>query len=198
MPQQDHLTAPAGRTSVPRPREHRTDLTDRGELTALAVCLANTRFDDTTQAYAAVTRWPGLGDGLTSTGLAILGTAGRQLRAVFVDAAAGRDREAVGRLNRLLTRHRLRPVISGTGPSDRHLHVAAVGSDPAVEYVAAAVWALAVFLCEQGVDRLKVCAEPGCGTVFLNGSTNQRRRFCSPRCATRTHVREHRARRRVT
>ncbi|WP_422742559.1 CGNR zinc finger domain-containing protein [Micromonospora sp. WMMD754] len=198
MPQQDHLTALAGRTAAPLPRRHRTDLTDRGELTALAVCLANTRWDDTTQMCAAVTRWPGLGDGLTSTGLAVLGAAGRQLRAVFVDAAAGRDREAVGRLNRLLTRHRLRPVISGTGPSDRHLHVAAVGSDPAVEYVAAAVWALAVFLCEQGVDRFKVCAEPGCGAVFLDGSTNRRRRFCSPRCATRTHVRAHRARRRVT
>lgn len=197
MPRQDHLTATAGRTAAPLPRRHRTDLTDRGELTALAVCLANTRWDDTTQVCAEVTRWPALGDGLTSTGLAVLASAGRQLRAVFLDAAAGRDREAVGRLNRLLTRHRLRPVISGTGPSDRHLHVATVGSDPAVEYVAAAVWALAVFLCEQGIDRFKVCAEPACAVVFLDGNTNRRRRFCSPRCATRTHVRAHRERRRL-
>ncbi|WP_425412778.1 CGNR zinc finger domain-containing protein [Micromonospora sediminicola] len=162
------------------------------------MCLANARFHDITQANAVVTRWPGLSDGLTSTGLAVLASAGRQLRAVFVDAAAGRDREAVGRLNRLLTRHRLRPVISGTGPSDRHLHVAAVGSAPAVEYVAAAVSALAVFLCDQGIDRFKVCAEPACGVVFLDGSTNRRRRFCSSRCATRVHVRAHRTRRRVT
>ncbi|MEU6075982.1 CGNR zinc finger domain-containing protein [Micromonospora sp. NPDC047074] len=49
-------------------------------------------------------------------------------------------------------------------------------------------------MCERGINRLGVCAEPRCRTAFLDDSSNRVRRFCSARCATRTHVRAHRAR----
>ncbi|WP_431910653.1 CGNR zinc finger domain-containing protein [Micromonospora carbonacea] len=160
-----------------------------------AVSLANVPLDDTTAMSVVAIGWLRLRDVRTPADLALLRSASRQLREVFAHAGARRDREAVHLLNRLLARHRLRPVIAGTGPADRHLHFAAPGTTPAAESVAAAMWALAVFLCEQGIDRFKTCAEPACGLVFLDVSTNRRRRFCSPRCATRTHVRAHRSRR---
>ncbi|MDG4795665.1 CGNR zinc finger domain-containing protein [Micromonospora sp. WMMD1082] len=111
--------------------------------------------------------------------------------------AASNEREAVDRLNSLLARYRVRPMITGTCAVDWHMHVAAPGTPSSVEYLAAAVWGLAAWLCERGIDRLGVCAEPRCQAAFLDDSSNRRRRFCSERCATRHHVRAHRARRRT-
>ncbi|WP_181957370.1 CGNR zinc finger domain-containing protein [Micromonospora chalcea] len=209
MPRHDHLSAPAARARpaadpsagpapVPRAAVRRPQaFTDSREMVALAVQLANAPPGNTPAEAAVTVGWPGLREVATPADLPLLHQAGRQLREVFAHAGARRDREAVHVLNRLLARHRLRPAIAGTGPADRHLHVAAPGATPAAEHVAAAVWALAVFLCEQGIDRFKTCTEPGCGIVFLDETTNRRRRFCSPRCATRAHVRAHRSRRRT-
>jgi predicted RNA-binding Zn ribbon-like protein len=63
--------------------------------------------------------------------------------------------------------------------------------------MAGAVWGLAVWLCESGSDRFGVCADERCGNVYLDTSSNCCRRFCSERCATRSHVAAHRARKRA-
>jgi predicted RNA-binding Zn ribbon-like protein len=42
-----------------------------------------------------------------------------------------------------------------------------------------------------------VCADARCGNVYLDTSSNCCRRFCSERCATRSHVAAHRARKRA-
>lgn len=121
----------------------------------------------------------------------------KRLREVFELGSAGRDVEAVQALNALLEAHPVQPRISFHSASDWHMHVTSRGSSVAAEHMAGAVWGLAVWLCEFGPNRFGVCADERCGNVYLDTSSNCCRRFCSERCATRSHVAAHRARKRA-
>jgi predicted RNA-binding Zn ribbon-like protein len=121
---------------------------------------------------------------------------------VFEHGSAGRDNAAVAALNGLLEAHPVQPRISshagtGTDDPDYHMHVTARGASVGADHMAGAVWGLAVWLCEQGSSRFGVCADDRCGNVYLDTSSNSCRRFCSERCATRSHVAAHRARKRA-
>lgn len=59
---------------------------------------------------------------------------------------------------------------------------------------AALVMAVANTVVEEGEERFGWCAAPGCGRLFFDRSRNRSQRFCSRSCATRVHVRAHRAR----
>jgi len=133
----------------------------------------------------------------TERDLAILRRARKRLREVFGHGSAGRDGEAVTELNVLLEQYPIQPHISGHDTNDWHMHVAGRGSSPSAEVLAGAVWGLAVWLCEHGSSRFGVCADERCGNVYLDTSSNCCRRFCSERCATRSHVAAHRARKRA-
>ena len=91
----------------------------------------------------------------------------------------------------------MQPRISGHDVGDWHMHVTGRGSSASAEYLAGAIWGLAVWLCEYGSARFGVCADERCGNVYLDTSSNCCRRFCSERCATRSHVAAHRARKRA-
>ena len=119
----------------------------------------------------------------------------RRLREVFEHGTAGRDNEAVDELNALLAAHPVQPRISGHDAGDWHMHVTSRGASISAEYLAGAVWGLSVWLCEYGSARFGICADDRCGNVYLD--TNNCRRFCSERCATRSHVAAHRARKRA-
>lgn len=123
--------------------------------------------------------------------------AGRRLRQVFQLGSAGQDADAVQELNALLRTYPVQPRISGHDASDWHMHATGRGSSVSAEYLACAVWGLAVWLCRSGSDRFGVCADEHCGNVYLDTSSNNCRRFCSERCATRSHVAAHRARKRA-
>ncbi|MEV0842916.1 CGNR zinc finger domain-containing protein [Actinocatenispora sera] len=123
--------------------------------------------------------------------------AGKRLRRVFELGASGRDAEAVDELNALLVAHPVQPHISGHDGKSWHVHVTGRGSTASAEHIAGAVWGLSVWLCENGSDRFGVCADEHCGNVYLDTSSNNCRRFCSERCATRSHVAAHRARKRA-
>jgi predicted RNA-binding Zn ribbon-like protein len=57
---------------------------------------------------------------------------------------------------------------------------------------------LAAFLATGDRSRLKLCANPGCGFVFLDTSTNRSRRWCDMRyCGNRLKARAFRRRRGV-
>ncbi|MFC5908688.1 CGNR zinc finger domain-containing protein [Streptacidiphilus monticola] len=57
----------------------------------------------------------------------------------------------------------------------------------------AAAWAQLAFT--GSLDRVRLCAEPGCGRVFWDASPNHSRRWCSMRlCGNRTKQRRHHAR----
>jgi len=121
----------------------------------------------------------------------------KRLREIFELGAGGRDTEAVNAVNALLEAHPMQPRISGHDAADWHMHVTSRGASISAEYLAGAVWGLAVWLCEYGSARFGVCADERCGNVYLDTSSNCCRRFCSERCATRSHVAAHRARKRA-
>jgi predicted RNA-binding Zn ribbon-like protein len=129
--------------------------------------------------------------------LTVLRRARKRLREVFAHGSAGRDADAVAELNALLVTYPVQPRISGHDRGDWHMHVTGRGASVSAEYVAGAVWGLAVWLCEYGSARFGVCADEHCGNVYLDTSSNCCRRFCSERCATRSHVAAHRARKKA-
>jgi predicted RNA-binding Zn ribbon-like protein len=136
-------------------------------------------------------------DEATDRDVAALRRARKRLRDVFELAIAGKDAEVVEELNALLASYPVQPRISGHDASDWHMHVTGRGASVSAEYLAGAVWGLAVWLCEYGSARFGVCADDRCADVYLDTSSNCCRRFCSERCATRSHVAAHRARKRA-
>lgn len=134
---------------------------------------------------------------LTVRDLATFRRGQRRLRDIFALGAAGRDPEVVTTLNALLDTYPVRPRISGHDTTDWHMHVTGRGSSVSAEHLAGAVWGLAVWVCRYGSARFGVCADHRCGFVYLDTSSNNCRRFCSERCATRSHVAAHRARKRA-
>jgi predicted RNA-binding Zn ribbon-like protein len=136
-------------------------------------------------------------DEATERDVAALRRARRRLRDVFELAIAGKDAEVAEELNSLLASHPVQPRISGHDASDWHMHVTGRAASVSAEYLAGAVWGLAVWLCEYGSARFGVCADERCADVYLDTSSNCCRRFCSERCATRSHVAAHRARKRA-
>jgi predicted RNA-binding Zn ribbon-like protein len=133
----------------------------------------------------------------TERDLLALRRARKRLREVFEHGSAGRDAEAVAELNALLVAFPVQPRISGHDTDDWHMHVTGRGASVSAEYVAGGVWGLAVWLCEYGSARFGVCADERCRNVYLDTSSNNCRRFCSERCATRSHVAAHRARKKA-
>jgi predicted RNA-binding Zn ribbon-like protein len=162
-----------------------------------AVALVNSALTDVAdldEVYRA-TGWPPIAT--EERDLAAFRRVRKKLRDVFAHGAAHRDAEAVAGLNALLDGYPIQPRISGHDSSDWHMHVTGRGAAASAEYLAGAIWGLAVWLCEYGSERFGVCADERCGNVYLDTSSNCCRRFCSERCATRSHVAAHRARKRA-
>jgi predicted RNA-binding Zn ribbon-like protein len=151
--------------------------------------------DDLKALFADENLW--MRDEVAERDVAIFRRAQKRLRDVFEFGTSGRDGDAVTELNSLLETFPVQPRISGHDSSDWHMHVTSRGASVSAEYLAGAVWGLSVWLCEYGSARFGVCADDRCGNVYLDTSSNCCRRFCSERCATRSHVAAHRARKRA-
>ncbi len=147
------------------------------------------------RALLALVNWRGAS--LTERDLIVFRRAQRRLRDVFAAGTAGRDSEVVNDLNTLLDAFPVRPRITGHDATEWHMHVTGRGSSVSAEYLGRAVWGLAVWVCQYGSARFGVCADARCRNVYLDTSSNNCRRFCSERCATRSHVAAHRARKRA-
>lgn len=163
-----------------------------------AVDLVNARLDGLDALRAIFTddhAW--MRDDVVERDLVAFRRAQKRLRDVFQHGTAGNDAEAVAELNALLEMFPVQPRISGHDTSDWHMHVTSRGASVSIEYLAGAVWGLSVWLCEYGSARFGICADDRCGNVYLDTSSNNCRRFCSERCATRSHVAAHRARKRA-
>lgn len=166
------------------------------EYARTAVDLVNARVDTLEQVRAFYgDSWQAAE--VTDKDVVVLRKGAKRLREVFEHGSAGRDVEAVNALNALLEAHPVQPRISYHSGNDWHMHVTSRGSSVAAEHMAGAVWGLAVWLCEYGSNRFGVCADERCRNVYLDTSSNCCRRFCSERCATRSHVAAHRARKRA-
>ena len=162
-----------------------------------AVDLVNAPLDDLDDLKRLFGSEYWMQDEATERNIAMLRRAQKKLREVFALGTGHHDAEAVAALNALLEANPVQPRISGHDASDWHMHVTSRGSSVSAEYLAGAVWGLAVWLCEYGSARFGVCADERCGNVYLDTSSNCCRRFCSERCATRSHVAAHRARKRA-
>lgn len=109
------------------------------------------------------------------------------LGTVFTAAVGGADHDSVARLNALLTVHPVHPVLVAHDGQPWHVHLADAGS-MTDRYAAAAVVSMALLLSQLGTDRLGICAIASCDRVFIDGSSNKSRRYCSEHSAGRGNV----------
>lgn len=162
-----------------------------------AVDLVNAPLADLADLRAVFPADSWMRDEVTEREVPIFRRAQKRLRDIFECGTSGRDTDAVAELNALLEAFPVQPRISGHDANDWHMHATSRGASVSAEYLAGAVWGLSVWLCEYGSERFGVCADERCGNVYLDTSSNCCRRFCSERCATRSHVAAHRARKRA-
>jgi hypothetical protein len=110
-----------------------------------------------------------------------------ELAIVFASAASGADKDAVSRLNGLLTIHPVHPVVVSHDGEPWHVHLDESGS-MTDRYASAAVISLALLLSQLGAEHLGVCAIASCERVFIDGSSNNSRRYCAEHSAYRGNV----------
>jgi predicted RNA-binding Zn ribbon-like protein len=106
------------------------------------------------------------------------------LRRVFDDVDAGDLDAAANRLNDLLAEHPAHPHLAKDG-GRWHLHHHP--ADAALVPMATAICAdaLARVIGADAANRLGSCNAPDCDRVFVDGSKNASRRFCSTTCQNR-------------
>jgi predicted RNA-binding Zn ribbon-like protein len=140
---------------------------------------------------------PGLAERVDPADLAPLQQIQRELGAVVDASAQGQEDQVVALLNDLLTRHVIRPRISGHDASTWHLHVNDSDAPVSTTLIAEGLFGLTLLVTDLGALRLGRCASPICNDAFVDTSPNRSRRFCGSRCATRTNVAALRERRRA-
>lgn len=105
--------------------------------------------------------------------------------------------EAAARINEELTELPIAPAVIDHDGVGQHLHWTPATATFDDQVIADIVMALAQELCEEGLSRFGRCAALDCEHLFYDATRNRSRRFCAdPRCASRTHTADHRARRR--
>jgi predicted RNA-binding Zn ribbon-like protein len=104
---------------------------------------------------------------------------------------------AAARVNEELTELHVAPSIvdhDGVGP---HIHWTPPSARFDDQVVNDVLMAVAQELCDHGTARFGHCGADHCERLFFDTTRNGSRRFCSdPRCASRTHTADHRARQR--
>ncbi|MEL6890273.1 MAG: CGNR zinc finger domain-containing protein [Actinomycetota bacterium] len=106
--------------------------------------------------------------------------------------------DAAQRVNEELTELPITPSIVTHGGSGHHVHWTPPTARFDDQFLADVLMALAQELCDNGTIRFGHCAAEDCDRLFYDSTRNRSKRFCSdPRCASRTHTADHRARRRA-
>ncbi len=118
-----------------------------------------------------------------------------ELADVFSTAAEDAGHTAAERLNALLTVHPVHPVLVQHDGEPWHIHLSDSGS-MTDRYGAASVISLALLLSQLGTDRLGICAIASCDRVYIDGSSNKSRRYCTEHSAARGNVTSLRGQRR--
>ena len=102
--------------------------------------------------------------------------------------------EAARVLNGVLEEYAVRPYLSDHDGLPWHLHVAKPDASWTEWLAATTALGLATFAAGHGFEALGVCAAVDCERVFANSAERRPRRFCTPRCSSRTRVASYRAR----
>jgi len=115
----------------------------------------------------------------------------RQLPDLDADTAARR-------VNEELTELPITPSIVDHNHVGPHIHWTPPTAKFDDQLLADFLMALAQELCDNGTIRFGRCDAEDCDRLFYDATRNRSKRFCSdPRCASRTHTADHRARRRA-
>lgn len=102
------------------------------------------------------------------------------------------------RINEQLTDLPIAPSISEHDGLPAHIHWTPINATFDDQVISDIVMALAQEVCERGTARFGRCDASGCDWLFYDATRNRSRRFCAdPRCASRTHTADHRARQRA-
>jgi predicted RNA-binding Zn ribbon-like protein len=102
-------------------------------------------------------------------------------------------------INRALVDLHVTPSLTAHDGAGLHIHWTPANAPFDDQVVTDILMALAQELCDHGTSRFGRCAASDCDHVFYDATRNGSRRFCAdPRCASRTHTADHRARQRAT
>jgi len=116
-----------------------------------------------------------------------------RLRAAF---EARSEAEAVAALNAILADHPAVSELAGEPGSWQFRHRAAAAGDPVAALAPEAAIALLIAIRDAGWSRLGICSAAPCSCVYVDGSRNHSRRYCSDQCNDRMSQSAHRRRRR--
>lgn len=90
------------------------------------------------------------------------------------------------------------PSIVDHGGIGHHIHWTPATARFDDQVMADILMALAQEICDNGTIRFGRCGADDCERLFYDATRNRSKRFCSdPRCASRTHTADHRARKRA-
>jgi predicted RNA-binding Zn ribbon-like protein len=120
-----------------------------------------------------------------------------RLRQVFEAADEGDRDRVIDDLNRLIADAGALPHLVEHDGEPLHLHFTPPDAPVHHRLGAEMAIALAQVVCDSGLDRLRICESPGCGSVLVDLSRNRSRRYCDTQCANRQHVAAYRARSRA-
>jgi predicted RNA-binding Zn ribbon-like protein len=105
--------------------------------------------------------------------------------------------EAAARVTEELTELPITPSIADHGGLGPHIHWTPSTARFDDQMMADVMMALAHEICDNGTIRFGTCDATDCSHLFYDATRNRSKRFCSdPRCASRTHTADHRARQR--
>ena len=102
-------------------------------------------------------------------------------------------------INRELADLHITPSLTDHDGAGLHIHWTSESAAFDEQVIADVLMALGQEICDHGTERFGSCAAANCTHLFYDATRNRSRRFCAdPRCASRTHTADHRARQRST
>lgn len=100
-------------------------------------------------------------------------------------------------INHELAGIHITPSLTEHDGAGLHIHWTPESASFDDQVIADVLMALSQEVCDHGTTRFGICAASDCAHLFFDATRNGSRRFCSdPRCASRTHTADHRARQR--
>jgi predicted RNA-binding Zn ribbon-like protein len=118
-----------------------------------------------------------------------------RLDAIVAAGEIGRMQKAIRDLNALLAETGAVPSIVTHDGRPPHIHVSRASAPLADRIAAHSAMGLAELIVAGDSGRVRTCASPQCGQLFIDLSRNQSRRYCDSRiCGNRIHVAAYRSR----
>jgi predicted RNA-binding Zn ribbon-like protein len=118
----------------------------------------------------------------------------QDLRGVLRQVWQADEDHVVRIVNELLRDGRALPQLVKHDEWDYHLHATPSDAPLAVRMAVEAAMAFVDVVRSGELERLRICAYPGCGNVVVDLSKNRSKRFCEAGCGNRAAVAAYRAR----